>query len=466
MVAESVLLIFPPDRWGHKDRFCQPLGVLTLGTELKMAGIETSVLDLSAEGWSKEKLRKYLIRGNFTHLGITITTPFRHLAYSILKLAKELNPNIITLAGGPHPTLVGERILAECDSVDIVISGEAEQRIIEIIKNYKPGFYQLGLVEDIDKSPIPDRSFVRHIKYNSISGLWIGDAASMRWSRGCLWGKCTFCSHDLSTQYRKHSAERIMEEISIIQNEFKYKTLVLADNCVSFRSKFVKNILRTKIKEGLDIPFFAITRADLIDEESVGLLTKANCIALEMGIEAASPRMLDLYNKSNQSADVWLVKLKEQFELLDKNNILSLGTIIIGGPSETLEEINLTTSFCKNSKLDFALAFPFIYMVGSRLWREAIEDGRISENQYFSYNDKRFDSTEFSSEEIFQIARTVEKQVNSPFTNLTRWGRIYRKMIKQRNWSFIFYNILGIPKIVLKAVLNPPYELRPEEIHS
>ena len=105
-------------------------------------------------------------------------------------------------------------------------------------------------------------------------------------------------------------------------------------------------------------------------------------------------------------------------------------------------------------------------MVGSRLWREAIEEERISENQYFSYNDKRFDSTEFSTEEIFQMARSVEKQVNSPFKNLARWGRIYRKMMKQRNWSFILNNVLGLPKIILKAVFNPPFELRPEEIHS
>lgn len=466
MSSESVLLIFPPNEWGRKERFLQPLGVLILGTELRDVGIKTNVLDLSAEGWSLQKLKRFLTKGNFTYLGITVNSPFRQIAYSILREAKELNPNIITLVGGSHPSFVGEKILEECDYIDIAIAGEAEQQIAEIIQNYKPGFYQLGVVEHLDKSPIPDRSFIRHIKYNSLSGFWIDDSATIIWTRGCPWGKCTFCAHNLSMEYRKHSAERIIEEIGIIQNELNYKSLNIADNCTAFNSKYVKDILKRKIKEGLDIPFFAVSRADLIDEESIKLLREANCISLELGIESASCRLLDLYNKSNQKPTQWLKMLEKKIEMLDKNHILSIGTLIVGGPLETIEEMELTTSYCKNSKIDLVIAFPFRYLVGSQLWGDAIKNGIINENQYYTFNDKKFSTTEFTTEEIFQFAKKVENQINSPFRNPSRWKRIFRKIIKQKKWQMLFNNIIALPNILYKGLLNKPFEIMPEEKHN
>ncbi|GAH50369.1 unnamed protein product, partial [marine sediment metagenome] len=95
--------------------------------------------------------------------------------------------------GGPHASLRGEKILAECQNIDIAVSGEAELDIVDIINNPLKRFYDLGVVEDIDKCPIPDRSFIRHLKYTTFSGIWVGDSTSMKWIRGCQWRKCTFC---------------------------------------------------------------------------------------------------------------------------------------------------------------------------------------------------------------------------------------------------------------------------------
>ncbi|MFW9952123.1 MAG: cobalamin-dependent protein [Candidatus Thorarchaeota archaeon] len=184
MSNEKVLLIFPPSSWGHKDTFAQPLGILWLATVLKQDGIDVSVLDLAALGWYPDKLVNFIKKGSFTHVGLTVLTRLREVCYYILSMVKKINPNIITLAGGPHVTHVKEDIFSECNLIDIAVAGEADLEIVNIIRNPTKKFYDLNYVKNIKSLPIPDRKLIRHIKYDRLQSLWIGDSASMKWDRG------------------------------------------------------------------------------------------------------------------------------------------------------------------------------------------------------------------------------------------------------------------------------------------
>ncbi len=172
MSEEKVLLIFPPSSWGHKNRFAQPLGILMLATILKQEGIDVFALDLSAEGWYPKKLAKFITKGSFTHVGVTILTRNRKISYYILEMVKRINPKITTLAGGPHVTQMKEKIFSECSVIDIAVAGEAELKIVDIIRKPIKKFYDLKYIEDIHSLPIPDRSFIRHIKYNRLHNIW------------------------------------------------------------------------------------------------------------------------------------------------------------------------------------------------------------------------------------------------------------------------------------------------------
>ena len=174
MAEEKVLLIFPPSNWGYKDRFAQPLGILMLATILKQEGIDVTVLDLSAEGWYPKKLARFITNGSFTHVGVTVLTGIRKISFYILQMVKRINPNITTLVGGPHVTIIKENILSECSYIDIAVAGEAELKIVEIIRKPTKRFYDLNCIEDINSLPIPNRSFIRHIKYNQIQNIWMG----------------------------------------------------------------------------------------------------------------------------------------------------------------------------------------------------------------------------------------------------------------------------------------------------
>ncbi|MHA2037374.1 MAG: B12-binding domain-containing radical SAM protein [Promethearchaeota archaeon] len=448
MSEEKVLLIFPPSSWGQKNRFAQPLGILMLATVLKQEGIDVTALDLSAEGWYPKKLVKFITQGSFTHVGVTILTRTRTISYYIMEMAKRINPNITILAGGPHVTQMKENIFSECPVIDIAVAGEAELHIVDIIRKPTKKFYDLNYIEDIHSLPIPDRSFIRHIKYNRLQNIWIGDSASMKWARGCSWRKCRFCSRPaLDINYRRRDPEEIIKEIDIIQNELKYKNLIIIDDNFLIKSRFTKEILRLKIKEGLDIPFWVLTRADHIDEEGMRLMRNAGGVGIQIGLESIVPRIVDMYHKASGDSHQWLRTLDRAFELADKYYIIIIASFIVGGPGESAKEIQTTIDYCRTAKLDLAQPFPFRFAYGSELWREAIQKGYLTKGQYDTFNDKSFGTTEFSADDLFKIALEAQHLINNPLKNLRRYSRLGRKLLKQMS-PLAYRNAIRLPLIL------------------
>ncbi|MHA2389299.1 MAG: B12-binding domain-containing radical SAM protein [Candidatus Hodarchaeales archaeon] len=467
MSEVSILFIFPPDKWGNVERFCQPLGILTLATILKNEGMKVTVIDLSAEGFSPQKLMQIIANGGFTHIGVTVITPFRKIAYSILQIAKRVDSNITTLVGGPHVTYIKEKVFQECSYIDIAVAGESELRIVDIISNPVKKFYDLGYIKDIDALPFPDRSFVRHLEYNQMTNIWIGDSASMKWVRGCPWRKCRFCSRSVLTMaHRKRSPEKIVEEIAIIQNELKYKNIVVIDDSLRINSRHTKEVLRLKIKEGLDIPFWSLARADHIDKEGAQLMRQAGATGLLVGVESVVPRIIDMYKKISGNPQNWSRTLTRALNLVDEYQILVIATFIIGGPSETLEEMQKTIDFCRTEKIDISQPFPFLYLIGSDFWQQAVSNGNIKSDQYYSYNDKSFGTTELTTEEIFDLVLKAEFLTNSPLLNPKRYIRLIRKLVKQKNWSLIGQNIIRLPLIIKDVWGQHTYEMVPEQLHD
>ena len=55
----------------------------------------------------------------------------------VSNLAKEVNPNILTVMGGPHVTLVPKEFLEEAKNVDVAVMGEGEYAMLEIAQAFE-----------------------------------------------------------------------------------------------------------------------------------------------------------------------------------------------------------------------------------------------------------------------------------------------------------------------------------------
>ena len=148
---EKVLLFVPP-AFTFKDRIdinpLPPLGLGYLGAVLENNGIEVKVVDCIVEGWHRrieveknilriglpfEKIEEIIRNYGPDIVGVnSLFTVQRKNAGEIYKIAKKVDKNIISIAGGGHPTVMPELVLSD-ENVDYVVIGEGEDTIIDLI---------------------------------------------------------------------------------------------------------------------------------------------------------------------------------------------------------------------------------------------------------------------------------------------------------------------------------------------
>ena len=90
------------------------------------------MIDCEALEIDHEALRAKLASLNPNVIGI----PLRQLQYRRLvsaRVAKEACPSATVVFGGPHATFMDEQILSENLEVDVVVRGEGEQTLLELV---------------------------------------------------------------------------------------------------------------------------------------------------------------------------------------------------------------------------------------------------------------------------------------------------------------------------------------------
>ena len=249
--------------------------------------------------------------------------------------------------------------------------------------------------------------------------------------------------------YRRRDPNDIIKEIAIIQKDLKYKNLIIMDDDLHLKSKFTKKILRLKIKEGLDIPFWILTRAEHVDEEGIRLMRQANGTGFIIGLESIVPRIIEMYKKASGDPHKWRETLDRVFDLANKYNLITIASFIIGAPSETAEEIKATIDYCRTAKVDIVTVNPFRFAYKSDFWKEAIQKGQLSPDQFDVFNDKRFGTTQYTKQELFKRAMETQHLISSPLLNPKRYYRIGQKLIKQRN-PLLRRNIMRLPLLIKK----------------
>lgn len=118
-------------------------------------------------------------------------------------------------------------------------------------------------------------------------------------SRGCSWGKCSFCGIHSSwcTKYRSKSPERFCDEIEYYVKSYGYKNFRLVDESPSIND--ILAISNEIIKRELDISIEAYLNISkrLLDKDLVQILAKAGIKQLFFGIESVNSDLLSAMNK-------------------------------------------------------------------------------------------------------------------------------------------------------------------------
>ena len=181
----KVALIAPP--YPLEEAPSPPLGICYVAAACEAAGAEVRIFDYIVSRFTPEKFCRQLDEFQPDVVGATSVTLNFPAGADILKIAKQHNPSLITLMGGPHVTFDAENTLNLYPEIDAIVLGEGESTLMQWLpvsgnrsawKNIKGlafmedhRFVTTGpgeFIENLDALPLPSRYLLPAFKIQGI----------------------------------------------------------------------------------------------------------------------------------------------------------------------------------------------------------------------------------------------------------------------------------------------------------
>ncbi|MEN6317449.1 MAG: radical SAM protein [Syntrophaceae bacterium] len=373
------------DRYLETIRYI-PLGLLSLIAVLEEKGIKSNLLDINALLEKKQIAAGNImneilscIDDDYNILGFSTDCSSLQYTLKTAKYYKLLNKTCTIILGGPQATAVYREILISHQYIDVVVLGEAELIVSDLIKaiadkgKYSriPGIAYLDVGKlkvnepaaliDLGKLPMPAFSKIQDIGEMKTIPLDVG--------RGCPFN-CIFCStnHYWKRKYRLKPINKLIDEIKYINEEYGISRFQFNHDIFTLNKNYIETFCKTLIQDKICITWSCSTRLNCIDKELLTLMNSAGLCTLFVGIETASPRLQRVIKKN--LALTYLNDLIMDTKSLNIELILSL---IIGLPTETEEEtietmnLALHYAFRKNASTPVNVLTPF---AGSEAYRK------------------------------------------------------------------------------------------------
>ncbi len=278
---------------------------------------------------------------------------------------------VITIAGGLHVSYLSEESLA--NNIDIVIKGDAEiaiqQILLQIENGQKPAGIIQGQTANLDNLPFPDFGLIRNmkIKIYPISRI-----------RGCS-RKCEFCSINCSPRWA--SAVCLLKQIDwLVETRQAKKFMIVDDRISEDRDGYLEFFLLVAKKYGRRLQFTVQSSLETIkDGEFIEAMRTANVKHVCIGLESPIKEELSDMQKANKAAE--MVKLARQWCKL----FLVHGMFIFGYPpkKKSTEKITHETrikaykKFIRQSRLHSIQILRPVPLVGSKLRQRLEESGQL-----------------------------------------------------------------------------------------
>ncbi|MFH1473791.1 MAG: radical SAM protein [Candidatus Aenigmatarchaeota archaeon] len=333
-----ITLVYPrtPQTMKSGGKSC-PLGIQYLASYLIDNGIKTNVIDFTFTDWNEYENKLKELNSEF--IGFSIQTPIAEDGLRAVEIARKVSPNSKIIVGGAHAT-VATKSLLENENIDFVVVGEGEKALLKIVSGQASGKIVQGEhIENLDELPFPKRELMNYEEY-----LKIGRSMELMVSRGCPFN-CIFCQPTqrklFGNKVRTRSPENVIEEIKyIIEKYGKNFIFFFLDDTFTWNEEWLEKFCN--MVKPFKISWSCLTRVNSVDEKKLKMMKGSGCIYIAYGIESGSQKILNFMRKG-----ITVEQIKEAFKLTHKTGILCYAFIIIGTPTETKEDLEMTVDLIK-----------------------------------------------------------------------------------------------------------------------
>jgi len=181
-------------------------------------------------------------------------------------------------------------------------------------------------------------------------------------TRGCYWGRCTFCDHGQGyfDQYRGMPAQDVVRQVKALKEKYQAQHFLFADE--SYPPALFKKVAQLLVDQNVGIKWTTLIRFEetLQDPEIWRLAAKSGCCTLYYGMESANERVLNLMDKHVKKS-VIENNLREAAKAGIWNHVMAF----YGFPGEQREEAEETRQFLLDNK-DSVHSVELFYFVAYR----------------------------------------------------------------------------------------------------
>jgi radical SAM superfamily enzyme YgiQ (UPF0313 family) len=426
------------------------IGVYLLASILRKSFF-VSVLDLVAsKDWDKNTV--LIACDNIDVVGISGNSMNWATARMIAGWIKHDRPDIILIAGGPHPTMFSKEVLSE-GLFDFVVRGEAEEIIGPLIesislKNLKPdieGVAWPGKETNIQQISLKTYEQLPEPAWDMLENIDIFQGFPIETARGCK-SACGFCAIPYPKSWRPRSPERILYSLQFAQpysKKTKTQKITVVDDCTTISAerliqlgKYLENLLWTSklLIDGRIIDI--VKQPNLL--ETLNLYIDRLLVGAECGYDDGLKRIGKPINIR---------------DILKSAKILScygnpsrfVYSFIIGLPWETATQCKQTIEFAENLILSYGITVYlqwYTMLPGSRFWFESGSSETICRRfGYFSDLDWWLTHNKLSLKDIVELCESVFAmvQLNKSIFDDGRFGFSIPMALRKRfpDWSTV-----------------------------
>ena len=392
------------------------LGLGYLAAVLEKNKYQVDVIDCQVSNLTLEDYKKEIEKRKPNIIGVTSSTLTYKSGLKLIKAAREVCPNVITLAGGPHVTFWDDHALEECPELDIVIRREGESTILELVQKIEAGKSTddvLGItyrkdgkivrtpdrpyIEDLDSLPFPARHLWPMDKFTQYE-----DVLYLAMTRGCVYW-CEFCCtvRMHGRKYRMRSAKNVVEEIEYLYKTYGKTKFTFCDDAFTVDQPRVEELCSEIKKRGLKIEWNCGTRVDMITKDLLKTMKDAGCVSVWFGVESATQQVLDAMKKGitpelTEKVIGWVREV----------GLKPTPNVILGFPGETKKSAWKTIKFIEKIAPDavgfYNVATPF---PGTPLYDQVKANGWLRITDFDKYDTTRpiFETPQLSMKELGKL---------------------------------------------------------------
>jgi radical SAM superfamily enzyme YgiQ (UPF0313 family) len=266
--------------------------------------------DLAAAPWREAREALAALRPGV--VGISLKSPTLAVGLALARLAKEMYPEVLVVAGGPHVTAVGPAVL-RYPELDLAVLGEGEVTLVELLR---------ALEQGEDPGRVPGLAVRRGgVPVASAPRLALADLDALAWPRpvppGALWAdahyppeafrgllasrgcprRCFYCgSRRIWGAVRKRRPAAVAAEARALLVSGLGR-LHFEDDTFGVDAAYLRELCQGLARGCPGLAFTCETHVNLITPQALDLLQAAGCVGLQLGIESGSDRVLGAMRK-------------------------------------------------------------------------------------------------------------------------------------------------------------------------